>query len=143
LGLRGIVFAPFIHYSINHLILNSAPLAFLSWLVLTKGTTNFLRVSLTVLLTSGFLVWALARPQYHIGASGLVLGYFSYLVTNSLIERSWSALLMGAATVLIYGGLLLTVLPMEGEVSWENHLAGLVAGALAAIVLVPNEKEKR
>jgi len=132
LGLRGVVFGPFIHASPKHLLLNSVPLAVLAWLVLTEGTWTFLRVSLSIMLVAGLGVWAIGRPYYHIGASGLVLGYFGYLVANSFYRRSWTAFFVAALTVMLYGGLVFSVLPGREEVSWESHLSGLLAGIAAS-----------
>jgi len=131
-GLRGVVFGPFIHASPEHLALNSLPLVVLAWLVLFGGTWVFLRVTLTVMLVGGIGVWAAARPEYHVGASGLVLGYFGYLVANAFYRRGWTSFFVAALTVLLYGGLVFSVLPGEAGISWESHLAGLLAGILAA-----------
>jgi membrane associated rhomboid family serine protease len=131
-GLRGVLFAPFIHQSPEHLALNSVPLFVLAWLVLTHGTREFLRVSSTVILLAGLGVWTLGRQEYHIGASGLVLGYFGFLVASVVYERSWTNVLIAALAVLLYGGLVLGVFPGRGGVSWESHLCGLLAGGLAA-----------
>ena len=131
-GLRGILFAPFIHVDARHLLMNSGPLLVLSWLVLTHGPWTFVRVSLVVQIGSGMAVWALARGSYHVGASGLVMGYFGYLVTRAVLDRSWGSFLVAAVAVLTYGGLLTGVSPGNSHVSWEMHLAGLLAGALAA-----------
>lgn len=131
-GLRGIVFAPFIHVSPQHLLLNTGPLLVLSWLVLTHGPWTFLRVTFLIQLAGGGAVWALARGSYHVGASGLVMGYFGYLVTSAVLRRSWTSFFVAALAVLTYGGLLTGVLPGKGHVSWEMHLAGLLAGVLAA-----------
>jgi len=131
-GLRGVVFGPFLHVSPEHLALNSVPLAVLSWLVLTHGTRAFVRVTLMVMLIGGLGVWAFGRPEYHVGASGLVLGYFGFLVADAFYRRSWTSFFVAALTVLLYGGLVFSVLPGQPDVSWESHLAGLVGGVAAA-----------
>ncbi len=131
-GLKGILCAPFIHVSTKHLLLNSGPLLVLSWLALTHGPWTFLRVSLVIQVGGGMAVWALARGSYHVGASGLVMGYLGYLVTRALLHQSWVSFFVAALAVLTYGSLLTGVLPSNSHVSWEMHLAGLLAGALAA-----------
>lgn len=131
-GLRGIPCAPFLHAGAEHLALNSLPLIVLGYLELLRGRRAFLRVTLFLVLMSGALVWLFGRSAYHLGASGLVLGYFGHLVAAALHERSVSAVLVACITLLTYGGLLLSVLPGEASVSWESHLAGLVAGVAAA-----------
>jgi len=133
-GLRGVLFGPFLHASPEHLALNTLPLAVMAWLVLTHGPWAFVRVTATVMLISGLGVWGLARDYYHIGASGLVLGYFGFLIANAFLERSWNSILLAALALLLYGGLIVTVLPGANEVSWESHLAGLLAGVVAAMI---------
>lgn len=134
LGLRGILLAPLIHHGPEHLALNSVPFLVLGWLVLLRGPAHFLRLTLFITLVGGALVWACARQHYHIGASGIVLGYFGYLVARAFNERSWRSLAIAALTVILYGGMLASVLPSVPEVSWESHLAGLLAGIAAAWV---------
>ncbi|MFT7485249.1 MAG: membrane associated rhomboid family serine protease [Candidatus Paceibacteria bacterium] len=131
-GLRGVLFAPYIHVDARHLALNSVPLLVLSWLVLTHGPWTFLRVTLTIQWIGGTLVWAFARPSFHLGASVLVLGYFGYLVAYGFLSRSWTSFFVAALTVLLYGGVIVGVLPGQGGVSWEMHLAGLIGGVAAA-----------
>jgi membrane associated rhomboid family serine protease len=131
-GLRGIPLAPLLHQSPEHLALNTLPLAVLSWLILLRGPALYLRVTITVALLGGFVVWACGRPYYHLGASGVILGYFGYLVARAFLERSWRAVAIALLTVVLYGGLLAQVLPSAPEVSWESHLAGLLAGITAA-----------
>ena len=131
-GLRGILFAPYIHVDARHLAFNSVPLAVLVWLVLTHGQWTFVRVTLMVQCIGGLLVWGFARPSYHLGASGLVLGYFGYLVACCFYRRSWTSFFVAALTVVLYGGLVTSVVPGDGRSSWEMHLAGLIAGVAAA-----------
>jgi membrane associated rhomboid family serine protease len=131
-GLRGVLFAPYIHLDSRHLMLNSGPLLVLAWLVMTHGPWNFLRVTLMIQLMGGLAVWALGRSSYHVGASGLVLGYFGYLVASAVLRRSWTSFFVAALAVLLYGGLLVSVIPGNSMASWEMHLGGLLAGGLAA-----------
>ena len=77
-------------------------------------------------------MWLLGRSAVHIGASGLVFGYFGYLVARGWYERRLGSILLAIAVIILYGGLILGVLPARGLVSWEAHLFGLIAGVLAA-----------
>jgi len=74
----------------------------------------------------------LGRPALHIGASGLVFGYFGYLVARGWYERRLGSILLAVVVIVLYGGLIVGVLPARGLVSWEAHLFGLIAGILAA-----------
>ncbi len=96
------------------------------------GRQVLLRVSFIVIAVGGSGVWLLGRSAVHIGASGLVFGYFGYLVARGWYERRLGSILLAIAVIILYGGLILGVLPARGLVSWEAHLFGLIAGILAA-----------
>lgn len=139
-GLPGIVLSPFLHTGIGHVLLNTIPLVILGWLVVLHGPRVFLEVSLLIILVSGLGVWLVGRSGYHVGASGLIFGYFGYLVARGWYERSLSSILIAVVTIVLYGGILLGVLPFRAGVSWEAHLFGLLGGILAAR-LVPVEDD--
>ena len=77
-------------------------------------------------------MWLVGRPAVHIGASGLVFGYFGYLLAQGWYERSFVSIAVAVAVLLLYGSIIFGVLPQGGFISWEGHLFGLVAGVLAA-----------
>lgn len=131
-GLVGIPLAPFLHGSYGHVISNSIPFLVLGGLIAFRGRQVLLRVSLVVIGVGGLGVWALGRPALHIGASGLVFGYFGYLVARGWYERRLGSILLAVVVIVLYGGLIVGVLPARGLVSWEAHLFGLIAGILAA-----------
>ena len=70
--------------------------------------------------------------SHHVGASGLVFGYFGYLIVRGWYERRFGSILVAIGVIILYGGLIVGVLPTQGLVSWEAHLFGLIAGVLAA-----------
>lgn len=127
-GLIGIPLAPMIHGSLWHTVSNTVPLLFLGALTLAGGRRRFWETTVTVTLLSGVLVWLFARDAYHIGASGLVFGYFGAILARAVMERSLAAIMIGMVTVLAYGGLLWGILPLRSYVSFESHLFGLIAG---------------
>jgi len=131
-GLAGIPLAPFLHGSFGHVISNSIPFLVLGGLIAFRGRQVLLRVSFIVIGVGGSGVWLLGRSAVHIGASGLVFGYFGYLVARGWYERRLGSILLAIAVIILYGGLILGVLPARGLVSWEAHLFGLIAGVLAA-----------
>lgn len=140
-GLDGILLAPLIHDDFAHLISNTIPLAVLSALVLLRGVPRWLQVTAMVVVVGGAATWLLARSANHIGASGVVFGYLGFLLAAGFFERSMRAIAIGAVTGLAYGGLLWGVLPSRPGISWESHLFGLLAGALAAWWLLPSRTE--
>ena len=89
-------------------------------------------MTLFVVLLGGAGVWLAARGGSHIGASGLVFGYFGYLVARGWYDRRIVSILIAIVVMVVYGGLLFGVLPTGGRVSWEGHLTGLIAGVLVA-----------
>ena len=131
-GLIGIPLSPLLHGSFNHALSNTIPLLVLGGLVGLRGSQALVRVSLFVIMVGGVGVWGLGRLAIHVGASGLVFGYFGYLLAKGWYDRKVSSILVAIAVLLLYGGLLFGVLPTTGFISWESHLFGLIAGLLAA-----------
>ncbi len=131
-GLIGIPLAPFIHGSLLHAVSNTVPLVILGGLVLTAGRGRFWEATILIVLLSGALVWVFARGAYHIGASGLVFGYFGILLARAVFERSIISFAIAALTIALYGGLIWGVLPTRSYISFEAHLFGLIAGVAVA-----------
>ncbi len=127
-GLIGIPLAPMLHNGFWHAVSNTVPLFILGSLTLAGGKRRFWETTVNVTLLSGLLVWIFAREAYHVGASGLVFGYFGVIMARAYIERSIIAIAIAFVTVMAYGGLLWGVLPMRSYVSFESHLFGLIAG---------------
>ena len=137
-GLRGIPFAPFLHGSFAHLLANTLPFLALGFLVMLRHSRQFVAVSLTIILISGLGTWLIAPAHtVHIGASGLIFGYFAFLLVAAYYERSPRAIGLALMVILFYGGLLWGALPQAGAISWQGHLFGLVGGAVAARAFVP------
>lgn len=134
-GLRGIVFGPFLHTGLTHLVANSSALALFGGLVILRNASHFWTVSAIGALAGGAATWLFARAALHVGASGLVFAYFGYLLFAGIFERRVATLLLSSAIFAFWGGLLFGILPLEHGVSWEGHLFGLLAGALAAWLL--------
>ena len=127
-GLWGIPLAPFLHGGFGHALSNTVPLLMLGGLVAARGWQTLLGVTLFVVLLGGAGVWLVARGASHIGASGLVFGYFGYLVARGWYDRRIVSILIAVVVIVVYGGLIFGVLPTDGRVSWEGHLTGLIAG---------------
>jgi membrane associated rhomboid family serine protease len=127
-GLIGIPLAPLIHAGFWHAVSNTIPLLILGALTLAGGQRKFWEITISVTLLSGALVWVFAREAYHVGASGLVFGYFGVIMARAYIDRSITAVAIAVVTVLAYGGLIWGLLPLRSYVSYESHLFGLIAG---------------
>jgi len=127
-GLPGIVFAPLLHANFNHVFFNSIPLVVLSNFLLIQGLAYFLFVTLYITLLSGFLVWCFAKPGIHVGASGLITGYWALLVWNIYQQGTVTAIILGLVSIYYFAGIFFGVFPGRKGVSWEGHLSGLIAG---------------
>ena len=135
-GLRGVLFAPMLHSNFSHLMANTIPLLVLGWFVLLRGTKTFVVVTVTVILVSGLGTWLISPTNsIHIGASGLIFGYFGYLLLNSWFERSLASVLWAVLVFLLYGSLIWGVLPQGNGISWQGHLFGFIGGGVAAYLL--------
>lgn len=134
IGLPGIVLSPFLHGSINHIFMNSMFFFFMGALVSLHGMTAFTIVSISIVLISGTLVWLFARLASHVGASGLIMGYWSYLMANAYTNPQFIDVLAAALGLYYFGvDLAASVAPGKGGVSVEGHLAGLIAGVVTVL----------
>lgn len=134
-GLDGVLGMPFLHVSFEHLIANTPPILLLGTLLAATATRALLAMNAVVVGLGGLLVWLLGSSAIHIGASGLVFGWFGFLVTRGLVDRS--PVTLGASVIVgfAYGSLIWGVFPGQPGISWEAHLFGAIAGAVAAVVL--------
>ncbi len=132
IGLRGILFAPFLHANFRHLIANTVPFVTLGWLVMLRHTSDFFVVTAISMLVGGMGTWLIGSRGFHIGASGVIFGYLGFLLSRGYFERKISSMLLSVMIGLLYGGLLWGVLPNQPNVSWEGHLFGFIGGAIAA-----------
>lgn len=142
-GLIGIPLMPFLHGSFDHLVVNTLPMVVLGGLVAIHGSRKFLTATVFITLVGGGALWVVGRTAVHVGASGLVFGYFGYLIARAWYTRSIVAVLIAVVVAVVYGGILLGVLPFFQEgVSWEGHLTGLIAGALAARLMWKEDRSE-
>jgi len=134
-GLDGVIAMPLLHGSFSHLMANTPPLLVMGGLLVATTTRGLLSVNAVVIGLGGALVWLFGSSAIHIGASGLVFGWFGFLIARGLVDRS--PITLGAALVVgvLYGSILWGVLPGQPGVSWEAHLFGALAGAAAAFLV--------
>ena len=135
-GLAEIISAPFLHVGFGHLISNTLPFAAMGAAIALGGLARVALVTAIVGVVSGLGVWLIAPSnEVHLGASGLVFGYASYLVARGILSRSLVELAVGVVVVAIWGiGLLQGLLPQE-RISWQAHLFGAIGGVVAAYYL--------
>ena len=93
------------------------------------------------ILLGGILTWLFARSADHIGASGLIFCYFGYVASLAWFNRTFGTLCLSVVCILAYGGMVKGILPTLTPISWEGHLAGLVAGVvLGALMSRPKQE---
>jgi len=132
-GLFGIIASPLIHGSFNHLFNNSVPIIILGGLLFTFYKEIAFKVSVWIYLMVGVWTWVYARDAYHIGASGVLYGLFSFLLVSGFIRRNKQLISLSFAVIFIYGSLVWGLFPIDIKVSFEAHLFGFIAGIILAI----------
>lgn len=133
IGLRGIVFAPFLHANLAHIVSNTVPFLILGWLVTLRDFRHFIPVTLFAMAGSGMSAWLLGAPgSLHIGASGVIFGYLGFLMVAGWFDRSIGSIVLSVVVTILWGGLVFGVMPGVPGVSWQGHLGGFVGGICAA-----------
>ncbi len=143
-GLVGIVAMPFLHGGWMHLVSNSiAIMLFGSTMLLMRPKGEFFFVSVVTGVVAGVFVWCVgASGSSHVGYSGVLFGYFGYLVSIGAFERKPGTVLLSVSFALVYGTMIFGVLPGTTGISWEGHLGGFLGGVGAA-ALVSRRNRKR
>jgi membrane associated rhomboid family serine protease len=136
-GLKGILFAPLLHDDFGHLVSNSSVLAVLGGLLMLWQIEYFFIVTFVAWLISGLGIWLLASPKsHHFGASGIGFGYVGFFLLRGYFERSAGAIAFAVLTAMMYGSILLGLLPIQAneakKASWHGHFFGFLGGVLAA-----------
>ncbi len=135
-GLRGILFSPFIHGDFRHLINNSIPLFILCWALFYFYHRISLNVILLIWLLSGLGTWVLGRPSYHIGASGIIYGLFTFLFFSGVIRKNKQLAALSMLVIFLYGSMVWGIFPgfqPKKDISWEGHLSGALTGAILSL----------
>ena len=134
-GLRGVVMSPFIHGSLEHLYNNTIPLAILIAALFYFYRKSALTVLLLGVLSSGLITWAIGRPSYHIGASGLIYVLASFIFFNELFTKYYRLIALSLIVVFVYGSMLWYIFPVKDGISWEGHLGGFITGFALALLI--------
>lgn len=133
IGLRGILFAPFLHGSLDHIVANSIPFVVLGWMVMLRDERHFIPVTVAGMIGSALMAWLLGAPgSVHIGASGVIFGYLGFLMLSGWYARSFGSIVLSAIVTLLWGSLVLGMMPGAAGISWQAHAGGFIGGALAA-----------
>src|SRR5579875_939766 len=134
--LWGILTAPFLHVSFQHLIDNTVPFVFMGVIIALRGAARLALVTLIVIVVGGIGTWLIAPGgTVTVGASGVVFGYATYLFTRGLFDRSILDILTGVVVGVVWGGALVSSIVPHNGVSWQAHACGAVGGVVAAWLL--------
>jgi membrane associated rhomboid family serine protease len=143
-GLEGILWAPLLHGGFPHLIGNTLPFLVFGFLVLANGLGRFVAVTAVVWLLGGLGVWLTAPDDsVTIGMSGVIFGWLTYLLVRGFFARSAAQIVLAVVVFLLWGSILLGVLPGQEGVSWQGHLFGALAGVVAAWLVAPRRTSDR
>jgi membrane associated rhomboid family serine protease len=128
--------SPLLHFNWQHLEGNSIPFLILGFLAAYRGITKFIMVTLIVTITSGLAVWFFqSSSELTVGASGLIFGYFGYVLVRGLFDRNLVDVIVGVLAGIAYAGILAVAIPGTPGISWIGHAGGLAGGVLAGWVL--------
>ena len=146
IGLLGILSAPLIHGSWQHLVGNSLPTLLLGSMLIYGYPKSRYWALAGIWLLSGVGVWLFARSSYHFGASGITHGMFFFLFIGGILRRDKRSAAILMIAFYMYGGMLLTIFPGDPGVSFESHFFGALAGAFCAYIFRdwdPKPKRRR
>jgi membrane associated rhomboid family serine protease len=131
-GSLGIATAPLLHADFPHLISNTLPLLVLGPIIFFFYRSIAFNVFFWVYLMTGIWVWAAGRNSYHIGASGIIYGFITFLFFSGIFRKDSRLLALSLFVTFLYGGAVWGIFPIQPGVSWESHMLGSLAGLLTA-----------
>jgi membrane associated rhomboid family serine protease len=132
-SLLSILISPFLHVDRRHLAANSIPFFVLGSLVLVQGQLIFWLTTAIIVLIASLGIWLFGKPNtQHMGASGLILGYFGFTLSSVFFAPDLARLIVAIVVAVLYLGLIWQVIPLKQGVSTTAHLFGFLGGILAA-----------
>lgn len=136
-SLLRILFSPFLHVNRQHIAANSIPFFLLGSLVMVQGQITFWLSTLMIIVVAGLGIYFFGKKgTIHMGASGLILGFFGYLLANVFFNPDIITLIIAAIVVVLYLGLITQIVPLKKGVSTTGHLFGFIGGVIAAWLTV-------
>lgn len=142
-GLRGIIFSPFLHGSMEHLYNNSIPIFILLSALRYFYREQFWSVVVFGILLSGFITWVIGRESHHIGASSLIYVLVSFIFFKGIRTKYYRLVALSLLVITIYGSMVWYIFPnIEEGISWEGHLGGLITGFVFSVVVKTPEYRK-
>ena len=133
-GLRGILFSPFIHASISHLINNTIPIFIFTAILFYFYREIAFRVLFIGWFFTGLFTWLIGVSAHHIGMSGLVYLLFGFVFFSGVLRKYYRLIAVSLVVIFLYGSMFWYVFPIKDGVSWEGHLSGLSVGFVLAVL---------
>ncbi len=131
--------AAFLHGSLLHIAFNMYALyLFGPFVEKALGTARFIAAYLTTAIASSVFVYWLENPLTPtIGASGAVFGLFGMALLLLLRAKQ-------DVTTLLVLLAINAVISLQGNISWQGHLGGFVAGCIlgAAFAYAPRDRKQ-
>ena len=143
-GIRGVLFSPFIHKDFTHLFNNSYPILILGGLLFSIYKRIAVQIFIWLFFISGFWLWIVGRPSFHIGASGIIYALASFIFASGIFSKNSRLSALSLVVIFLYGSMVWGILPTKEPISWEGHLSGFFAGIIVAIFYkdeVPRRKK--
>lgn len=126
--------APFLHFSWAHIEGNSGPLFIFGFIAAYRGVVKFFSVTAVVVVVSGLAGWLTeSAGSVGAGASGVVFGYFGYIMVRGFFDRHPIDMLLGVVMGLSFAYQFSVLLPQE-HIGWQTHIGGLASGIVAGWV---------
>lgn len=151
-GLPGILMAPFIHAGLWHILANSFPFLVLGCILQLHGRAVFWWATLIIVLVSGLCVWLFSSAGRVVGVSGVIFGYWAFLMAYAwfvfsasslaVLWHSFKSAFLAIVVLLLYGTMLFSFFDMRAHISWSGHFFGALAGVLAAFLLAKFAREE-
>lgn len=133
-GLIGIIAAPLLHSDLSHIFSNTISLFILTFFIFYFYLRSSLKVFFIIYFFHGFFVWLFARESYHLGASGLIYGFATFLFFMGVLRKDTRSIAVSLLVAFLYGGMVWGVLPTDPKISFESHLSGALVGLLCAVI---------
>ncbi|MBL1292809.1 MAG: rhomboid family intramembrane serine protease [Thiotrichales bacterium] len=141
-GLTGIIFSPFLHAGLGHIISNSIPLVVLGILVQLHSKDYFIKITLLGILLSGAFTWVFSSAGVVVGASGLIFCYWSFLLAYGFFRKDLKSIIIALVVAVCYFGLIFGLVSLRSHISFAGHFGGFLSGVLLAYWLKKDVNSK-
>lgn len=123
-----------LHGDWNHLLGNSFPFIILGSIIALTNMQIFWLATGSIMVVGSIGTWLLGTTigRGHLGASGLVTGYFGYVISQGFFGRNVQSSLVGIIVSVLYFGIFRLVFGRHKGASNVMHFFGFLGGVLGA-----------